>query len=141
MDINYTLWIHLIWFLIAYIALSNLVFKPYLKVYRERQSNTDGKLIASQKLIEKADLLSKEYENKVRLLNKEIKSIFEGRKAESLKKIDQVLTEASEKAQDKLNQTRIYLTEQTNVASKEMGHYVRELGKAMVNKIVGKDLT
>ena len=59
LGIDSTLWSHLACFIVAYLALSTLVFRPYLRAFQERERRTVGSEEDAIRLIEEARELSK----------------------------------------------------------------------------------
>jgi F0F1-type ATP synthase membrane subunit b/b' len=77
LGIDYTLFYQLAIFIVAYFALSRLLFKPYLKAYHKRLEATFGGQEAAEKINQEAQELHVKYEAKAREVNSKVQSYFE----------------------------------------------------------------
>ncbi|MEK7354988.1 MAG: hypothetical protein AAB250_00965, partial [Bdellovibrionota bacterium] len=69
LGVDGTLWIHMACFLVSYVALTQLILKPYMAALRERETRTVGNEEHAVRLVEEANQLNSEYEQKARAIN------------------------------------------------------------------------
>ena len=85
LGVNSTIWLQLACFLISYVALTQLVLKPYLAAYNERQGRTVGNEEKAVRLLEETNEIQSTYADKVRAINSEMKAIYDASRTKALK--------------------------------------------------------
>jgi len=141
LGVNSTIWFQLGCFFVAYLAVTELVFKPYLRAYEARQSRTIGGEVGAAKTVEEIGVLQNQYESKVRALNNEIKGIYDTSRAEAQKKYDEMMQAARKQGDEILEANRAQIATQVEVAERNLKSEVPTLGAAIASRLIGKDLT
>lgn len=127
-------------FLIAYITLTQLVFKPYLKAFDQRRDATvGGKEIADQLLLETQGIQSN-YETKARAINSQIKGIFDEAKKEASKKQEELIRRTREETETVVNKSRQEIQAALQKSREELKKSVPELSQTISNKMLGKEV-
>jgi len=141
LGVNATFWVHLACFLASYVALTQLIFKPYLKALREREARTVGSEEHAARLIQESTQLQGEYEQKAKALNARIKSTFDSSRAEALKEYDRLIEEARAQAQGILDESRAQLEKEVQAARKALATETPNVSLTIASKLAGKDLS
>ena len=141
LGVNSTLWIQLACFLVSYVALSNLVLKPYLAALTEREKRTIGNEETAIRLIEEANNLYAQYEKKAREINSEMKSEYDVSRAKALKEAEALLHSAREEAATLLDSARSKITGEIQTARKSLSADVPAIGSAIASKLAGKEIS
>jgi F-type H+-transporting ATPase subunit b len=141
LGIDQTLWIQLVCFLVCYIALTELIFKPYMRAFHKREQLTIGNEESAIRIIEESEALQHEYEQKMRLLNTEIKSVYEQRRLQGLKEQEQLIKKAREQASSLLVESRGRVTAEVQAAHKSLMAEVPAVSSAIASRLLGKDIS
>ncbi len=139
-DIDATLFIQLGLFLLMFILLRSLLFKPVLGLIEARRQATEGRRAQALSLLEEASRLSEEVEEKLQKARKEAKS---DRK--------QLLDEARSSERDIMSNARssahALMEESQKKAESEARHVVaeleaqtRSLAKSVAHKALGRPI-
>jgi F-type H+-transporting ATPase subunit b len=127
-------------FLIAYLALSQLVFKPYLKAFdRRREATVGGKEIADQLILETQNI-HYNYETKAREINTEINSIFANARKEATKLQDEIVLSARAESEKLLKKSREEISNHVSRTREELKKQVPEISQAISDRLLGKEV-
>lgn len=139
LKVDNTLWVQLGVFLFAYLVMSQLVFKPYLDAYQKRQDKTVGGEEQAEKLAQDALVIQNSYEEKLREVNAEFKSIYDKEKSEAQKVYNEKVGLARTEADSIIDATRKEI--ETNVAAvkQELKNEIPAISAAMTAKLIGKE--
>jgi F0F1-type ATP synthase membrane subunit b/b' len=141
LGVDSTIWLQLGCFFISYLALTQLVFKPYLRAFNERENRTVGSEGEALKIIEETKSLQADYEKKARALNAEIKSIYEHQAQETRKEQEALITSARHEAEHTLEAARRRIAQDLLEAQELLLAQVPELSGAIASRLAGKDLS
>jgi len=141
LGVNSTIWFQLGCFVVAYLAVTQLVFKPYLRAHGERQKRTVGGEENAAKTVEEIGLLQGQYESKVRSLNNEIRGIYDASRAEAGKRYEETMSAARKQADATLETNRTQIATQVEVAERALKAEVPTMGIAIASRLAGKDLS
>ena len=94
LGINETLLFQFGIFFVAYLSMSFIVFRPYLRAYNERVRRTLGSQKETQEILQLADQKEQEYKILAKKLNGVIKSIFHESKMKAEKNSEKILLQA-----------------------------------------------
>ena len=97
--IDETLFLQFGIFLIAYLAMNFIVFRPYLNAYNERVCRTLGSREETQNLLQQANQKEEDYKVLARKLNGEINSIFAESGEKAKKDMEMILSKAKEESE------------------------------------------
>ena len=134
LGINETLFIQFIPFFISYLALSFLIFKPYLRAYEQRVSRTTGEEVLAKNLLQKAEQKEVEYKILAQKLNSEISSIFSKSNEKAGKEVEKILQTAKKDVEKQNNQWSRELKLSMNQAKQEMKKHIPELSMEIQKK-------
>lgn len=141
LGINSTVWLQLASFLVSYLALSNLVFKPYLKAYRERERRTVGGEESAVRTVEEAQQLQLTYEQRAKHLNSEIRSVYEAHRSEATKQYEKQVEAARAEAAEALDSARQKISTEVQAARKSLSAEIPAVSRAIASRLSGKELS
>ena len=128
-------------FLVTYLILSQLVFKPYLRAYLERVGRTSGSEDHAGRLLEETKSLEEEFQVKARSINEKFSQIFDRSKSDATKEQDRILGQARQDAGQILEKARLNINEQYQRVEKELQQTAQSLGKEIASCVVGKEFS
>jgi len=140
LGVNSTLWIQMGVFLLAYLVLSQFLFKPYLAVFHERHQQTSAQVDHADRIIEETKNLQKDYETQARILNREHRAIYDQSRTEALREFDRLVGEAKDEASEIMAQAQKKITKSLEESEKNLEHEVPDLALKIASQVLGKDL-
>ncbi|MBK9293682.1 MAG: hypothetical protein IPM57_04435 [Oligoflexia bacterium] len=140
LGINKTIWIQLAFFIISYLAVSQLIFKPYSRNLKFRKKQTVDAAAEANKVLSHADVLAIEYEEKLKNQNEKILHLFGQLKSEGVAEEHKLLLSARQNAEKVLNQANQKITQEVALAKKELQQKLPEFSKAAASKLLGRSL-
>jgi len=141
LGVNQTIWIQLACFLVSYLALTQLVFKPYMKAYHEREKRTVGNEESAVRIIEEAQELTANYEKKARDLNSQIKHLYDQKRSEAQRDYEVLVKGAREEASAAIESVREKISNEVQAARKKLSIEIPAVSEAIASRLVGKDLS
>ena len=139
--LNQTLFIQFAIFLVTYLFVSRVLFKPYNKAYEERVRKTEGNQNLAEQAIEETKTLELEYEQKARSINKEFKSIYDASKTAALHEYDRLVSEARESAKKTIEANRKKISNELEKAKNDLAKEIPTVSQTIVSKLIGKEPT
>jgi F-type H+-transporting ATPase subunit b len=141
LGVNQTIWIQLGCFLVSYLALTELVFKPYMKAYHEREKRTVGGEESAIRIVEEAQELTGHYEKRAREMNSEIKHVYDKKRSEALKDYEAMLAEARKTSSSLVEASRAKIKTEVEAARKKIAAEIPAVSGAIASRLAGKDLS
>lgn len=141
LGIDSTVWFQLLSFLIAYLALSNLVFKPYLKAFHERERRTVGSEESAIRIVEEAQQLQLNFEARAKHLNSEIRSVYEAHRSEATKQYEKQVEVARAESASALDSARTKISSEVQAARKALSAEIPAVSRAIASRLSGKELS
>ena len=141
LGVNPTFWIQLVCFLVSFLSLRYLIFKPYSTALTERQNRTIGSEEMAVRLIEEANDLHSDFEKKARDLNSKIKGFYDQSRAEARREYDQLVESARKEAGSVLEEARAYISKEIASAQKALAAEAPAVGAVIATKLAGKDIS
>lgn len=141
LGVNASVGIQFVFFLITYIILSNVLFKPYFKAFLTRGEKTVGNTESAEKLLAESRDLEAEYEQKAREINSKVRGIYEQSRQQALREQEKYMAEARLRAKQIIEDNKQKVQTEVARAQKEVGAEVVQVSQAMATKLLGKDLT
>ena len=141
LGVNQTIWIQLGCFLVSYVSLTELVFKPYMKAYHERENRTVGGEETAIRIIEEAQELTSSYEKKAREMNSQIKHVYDQKRLEAMKDYETVLAAARESSASLIEADREKVKTEVEAARKTLSAEIPAVSSAIASRLAGKDLS
>ncbi len=141
LGVDSTLWIHLACFLISYIVLMQLILKPYMAAYVERDKRTVGDEQVAVRLSEEANELQTQLGHIARDLNTKMKAFYEEARTAAQKQSDVIVGEARLETAAHLKENRALIATEISNAQKTLAADIPAVGSAIASKLAGKDLS
>jgi F-type H+-transporting ATPase subunit b len=140
LELNYTLAVQAVLFVVLWIALKQLWFDPTLRLLKERSARSQGQMAAARELEAQLEQLRQERNLAIQQAKAEVqREIAEMlRRAEAEQK--QLIAQANEEAQHTLAEVRGQVAEEVAAARKslsgEVGAIAREVARVVVGRAV-----
>ncbi len=141
LGVNETFWIHLGCFLVSYVALTQLVFKPYLRAFAEREKRTVGNEETAVRLVQEASDLHGQYEQKAKAINSQIKAAFDSSRSDAQRDYDKLIQSTRGEVGELLKRSRESLARELQNARKAIITDIPAVSQAIASKLAGKDLS
>ena len=141
LGVNATVGIQFVLFLITYIILSNVLFKPYYKAFLTRGEKTVGNTEHAERLLAESHDLEAEYEQKAREMNVKVRAIFEENRQQGMREQEKYMAEARSKAKQILDENKQKVQTEVTRARQDLNKEVTQVSQAIASKLLGKDLT
>lgn len=138
LGINTTAAYQFVFFAIALIYLSKVVFTPYAQALDERQKKTKGGEDLATEYQAKSVELQAEYETKARALNNEIKAIIDSAKSQAAKDYEQAVEQSRLQADKLVQQNRATVVSAVGSAVAELKSQTSAVAMAITTKLLGK---
>ena len=127
-------------FMVCYLAMTQLVFKPYLAIHEERKTATIGNQEVAERILLETQDIQYKFESRAREINSEIKNIFDAAKKGATKSQDELLKAARDEAEAVMKQTREDLKKAMASAELDVKKYVPELAQTISGRLLGKEI-
>ena len=141
LGIDSTLWFHVVCFAVAYLSISNFVFKPYLKALAEREKRTIGGEEQAAQLMNEAAEINAEYETKAKAISASIRGEYETHRAAALKESEVLLSAARTQAAELLETSRTKIATEVASAKSKLSAEVPSITSAIASKMAGKEIS
>jgi F-type H+-transporting ATPase subunit b len=133
-------WAQMIIFLVAYLALSQLIFRPYMKAFIERQKSTEGNAELAERLLLETAQLQREYEKQAKDLNSKFKAIYEESRGQAVHERDQIISKARSDVEASLESSKEAIQNAIGSAQKELEKEIPFISSAVTGKLLGREL-
>ncbi len=140
LGIDSTLWIHVVCFAVAYLSISNLVFKPYMKALAEREKRTIGGEEQAALLLNEATEINAEYETKAKAVSASIRQEYETNRLEAMKESEVLLSAARTESAKILEASRAKIATEIKTARSLLSAEVPAITSAIASKMAGKEI-
>ncbi len=134
LELNNWFFVQLVSFLVLVVLLNNILFKPLLRIFREREDHVKGSLDSVKIMGEEKDNLLRQVEKKVSEARNQARTIFEELSKEGMEIQKQTLDAAQKDAAEINRKTR----EDLEATVKETREALRKDVEAFASKIVEK---
>lgn len=141
LGIDFTLWIHVGCFAVAYLSISNFIFKPYMKALSEREARTIGGEEQAALLMTEADSINHEYETKAKAVNASIRAEYEKNRLQAVKESETLLVAARADANALLEKSRTRIASEIATAKGRLSAEVPAITAAIASKMAGKEIS
>ena len=136
LGVNSSFFVQFVIFLLAFPFLHFLIFRPHFLALKQRQSRTEGDEVLAEKMKQEISDLEKQYQNRQRTLNQDLKEIYtKANKDIDLKKAEVVLR-AHEKARKKVEQAHKTLQSSVIEARKTLPKEVSSVSDKIIEKVL-----
>lgn len=131
---------HLVIFLVTYLVLHFLLFKPYFKAYLARVERTMGRAELAEKYLAETQSLQAEYEGKAQELSHKYRAIFDSSRVQAMKEYDKLVSEARQTAKAEFDAAKQNISAEMQAARKNLQAEVPALSEVITARLLGKDL-
>ena len=128
-------------FLLVLWFLNKILFKPILKILRERDERTEGFLNQADQVGEKAEETLEQYNEKFRQARKEALELKRKIILEGVGKREAVIDKARKEALGFLEEMRKSLVEEAERTKKTLRQQVDAIGQIMAQKALGRSVS
>ena len=136
LGINTTAAFQFVFFCIALLFLSKVVFGPYAHAQEERERRTKGGEDLALEYQNKSVELHSEYETKMRELNGEIKNIVDSAKAQASKEYETVVGGVRADSEKLVQENRAKIALAVQAAAQELKSQTTSVALAITNKLI-----
>jgi F-type H+-transporting ATPase subunit b len=127
-------------FLVVAVFLTKILFKPILKIIREREERTEGFLSQADQVGEKAVKTLEQYNEKFRQARKDALELKRKIILEGAAKREAAIDKARKEAQGFLEEMRKNIAEEAERTKKTLRQQVDALGQIMAQKALGRSV-
>ena len=139
-DIDLTVVIQFIIFLVLLILLSKLVFKPFLEIMKERSENIEGARDKATVLDSEADEKFASYEEQIKTARKEAAAVRGKFREEGEVKANEILNGARAKTEAKITAARKKTQQSVTTAQAALQQQADEVAKSIATKLLGREV-
>jgi F-type H+-transporting ATPase subunit b len=139
-DLNFTVIFQLLIVLILMVALSNLVFKPFLSVVQERKDWIEGAEKKARELQQRSEELMERYRDSMTAAQAQGASIREEVRKEGLSRETEILQKAMEEANQFLEGMKGKIQEESQNARAGLRLQAKTLSREMAEKMLGRSI-
>ena len=137
-DLNFTVIFQLAIVLILMVALSNILFKPFLGVLQGRRDWVEGAESKARELQQRMEELMEKYRDTMATAQAQGANIREGIRKESLAKEMEILQKAMEEANRFLGEIKTKIQEESQMARASLRLHAQNLSREIAEKILGR---
>ena len=139
-DLNFTVILQLAIVLILMVALSNLMFKPFLRLVQERKDWIEGAEKKARELQQRSEELMERYRDSISAAQAQGASIREEIRKGGLSKETDILQKAMEEANQYLDQMKGRIQEESQNARAGLRLQAQTLSREMAEKMLGRSI-
>ncbi len=140
-DVDYSIFIQIALFLLTWFFLARFVFSPFQRLLEDREQRTAGMKIKADTLLEEADRLRIQYEERITRAKEEGNSLKEEIRQEALQAGEQLLTQAQADAARFLQTARQQIQEEMQKSQKLVLQEAEAVAQEMAEKILSRKVT
>ena len=137
LGVNQTVYYQLAIFIVGYSCLYFIVFKPYFRMFEERERSTVGNQDLASQIIKEAQELEAEYQVKARQVNEQYKKVYDKYRSEAMREYDEVVSQARSQARNSVETNKKEIQENVFVARKQLLEERPQVSNAIVHQILG----
>jgi F0F1-type ATP synthase membrane subunit b/b' len=127
-------------FLFTLFCLNAILFKPFIRIMKEREARTTGQLEESERLLERYRRLSEDYENRVRKQKSESYRLQEQRRNEAIARRAQAIAETRKKADQMIADSRKEISTQMEKLKAPLESEARQIAVQIGRAILGREI-
>lgn len=139
-DIDGTVLIQFGIFVVMYLVLRRFLFIPYLRMRAEREAHIDGAEKTAQELLRKRETLEAEYQQRVQKARGGAEEERARLQAEGRAKEAEVLSQARNRAQARVNETTKKIAAEVQAAQAELDKQAAPLARELATKLLGREV-
>jgi len=139
LGVNETLLVQMAIFLVTFVILRALVFKPYYLAFEGRHKATEGNEEEAQKVMQQTLELESLYQQRARSLNADVKAIYDKARQEANLENERIMNDAKEKSRETLERYRARIQEEFNKAREGLIKEGPALGATIAQKLLAEE--
>ena len=139
-DINATLPVMAVQFLILMAVLNAIFYKPLTKAIEDRADYIRKNKLDAKERLAKAEKLAEQYETNLGETRKKAQSIIAAAQEEAQKIASKKMAEAQQEAQQKREQASLEIEQEKQQALQELDQQVDSLSRQILEKLLGPEL-
>ncbi len=139
-DIDGTVLVQFAIFVTMFVVLRTFLFKPYLKMRAERSRQIEGAEALAHQAEQKAHELEAQYKERMQKARAGADSERAALQLEGRTRETELLTQARDRAQTRINATRQQIATQVAAAQKELAQRADALGHQIASKLLGRQV-
>ena len=138
LGIDSTLFIQMAIFLVVYLIMRILVFKPLFELYKHRETLVLGNQEDKEQKLAEIKKIKDEYESKLRKLHAQIQGIFTEVKSEATEDCSEKLLEAKRQVKDTITETRKQRQLEQQDTKEKLEKGIPQLASMAIDKILDR---
>jgi len=139
-ELNFTVILQLAIILILIVALSNIVFKPFLGVLQERRDWVEGAEKKARELQQRMEELMERYRETLATAQAQGANIREEIRKESLAREMEILQKAMDEANRFLGEMKTKVQEESQTARASLRLHAQNLSREIAEKVLGRTI-
>ncbi len=136
LGLNQSFFIQFLIFSFAYLALSKIVFAPYVKALEIREEKTKGGEDLAFEFQKKSQDLRNRYEAKARQVSGEVKTIFDEYRQQASHEYERIITKARSESQSLIESARQKVAIEINAAQTQLKSEIPLVAQEMTRKLL-----
>lgn len=137
LELNSWFFVLLVNFLVLLYVMNLVLFRPLLKIFKEREDNTTGAIEAAKAMEAEKERFIEEMKKELSEVAQRARETFEAMRAEGLGKQKELLSIASEEASGMIEKAKGDLKAEAERARAALRTDVQRFSDEIVNKLVG----
>ena len=138
LGIDSTLFIQMAIFLVVYLIMHFLVFKPLFELYKHRETLVLGNQEDKEQKLAEIKKIKDEYESKLRKLHSQIQGIFTEVKSEATEDCSEKLLEAKRQVKNTITETRKQRQLEQQDTKEKLEKGIPQLASMAIDKILNR---
>jgi len=139
-DIDGTVLIQFVIFVVMYFVLRQFLFQPYLKMRAERAERIDGAEARAGEMAKKRESLDRDYQSRLEKTRAKAEEERLRIQTEARAREGELLAEARARAQGRVQETQKAIAAQVAAAEGELQKQVEPLAMALAKKLLGREV-
>ena len=139
-EINHTLFIQLVNFLIMVLFLHFFLFKPIMEVVERRNGKMNSMKNDTAKFLQNAEKAVENYEKKLEEMKKVSSGILHAARQEAMEQQEKILREAREKFTEQIDKAKGEIENQSKKALETLHKEAGKISSSVAQKILGRSI-
>jgi len=139
-NLDYTLFIQMVNFIVLVILLNAVIFKPILKLFDERNEKVEGAMDEALRLSEEAEKLMEEYERKISEARQQALQLVNEGRLQAVDSQKKALAKVRGEAEGQLKQLKERVDKEKGEASRVLERFAQVLSISIAECLLGRPL-
>jgi F-type H+-transporting ATPase subunit b len=139
-NLDYTLFIQMVNFIVLVILLNAVIFKPILKLFDERNEKVEGAVDEARRLSEEAEKLMEEYERKISEARQQALQLVNEGRLQAVDSQKKALAKVRGEAEGQLKQLKERVDKEKGEASRVLERFAQVLSISIAECLLGRPL-